>query len=129
MGDRPIPGEHRQTQRHHQRPQPPRRPRIHRPPPRPGHHREPGNGEGSQGAAATMKPTRLCEVTRTKRSTQPMNLSWNRLHVQSRKEFCRGACISEKLADKSWQELDKWLQVLLAYSLKLRTRGNVKLCA
>ncbi len=57
-----------------------------------------------------------------------MNLTWNKLHVQARKEICCGACISEKLADKSWNELDTWLQALLAYSVELRTKGKVKLC-
>ena len=51
MGHRPVPGLHRQAQRHHQRPQPPRRPRIHRPPPGPGDHRQPGNLKDHQGPA------------------------------------------------------------------------------
>ena len=38
--DRPVPGQHRRTQRHHFRPQPRRRPGVHRPARRPGHPRE-----------------------------------------------------------------------------------------
>ncbi len=57
-----------------------------------------------------------------------MKLKWNKLHLQSRKEICWGACISEKLARKSWKELDEWLQVLLASSTELRSKGKLQLC-
>ena len=58
-----------------------------------------------------------------------MNLNWDKLHAQTREEFCQGACISVKLAGKSWKELEEWIQVLLAYSIELRSRGKLKLCA
>jgi hypothetical protein len=58
-----------------------------------------------------------------------MKLNWNKLHAQSRKEICWSVCISEKLADKSWKELDKWLQMLLACSIELRSKGKLQLCA
>jgi hypothetical protein len=51
------------------------------------------------------------------------------LHVQSRKEICCGACTSEKLADKSWNALDNWIQELLVYSVELRTKRKVRLRA
>lgn len=57
-----------------------------------------------------------------------MNLSWNKLHVQARKEICWGACISEKLASESWETLDQWLQMLLAYSVVQRSKGKLQLC-
>ena len=63
------------------------------------------------------------------RPTQKLKISWNKLHLQSRQEFCSGACISEHLAGKSWNELDKWLQVLLVDSIERRTKGKVQLCA
>jgi len=58
-----------------------------------------------------------------------MKLNLNKLHLQSRKEICSGACVSEKLAGKSWKELDKWLQKLLAFSIELRSKGKLQLCA
>jgi len=58
----------------------------------------------------------------------PMKLNWNKLHIQSRQEICLGACVSEKMAEKSWTELDKWLQVLLEYSTELRSKGIIQLC-
>ena len=57
----------------------------------------------------------------------PLKLSWNKLHILARQEICWGACVSEKMADKSWEELDRWLQVLLEYSTELRSRGKLKL--
>jgi hypothetical protein len=58
----------------------------------------------------------------------PMKLCWNKLHIQSRQEICFGASVAEKMADKSWEELDGWLQVLLEYSTELRSKGRIQLC-
>jgi hypothetical protein len=58
----------------------------------------------------------------------PMKLNWNKLHIQSRQEICFGANVSEKMADKSWEKLDRWLQVLLEYSVKLRWKQRIQLC-
>ncbi len=57
-----------------------------------------------------------------------VKLNWNKLHVLARQEICWGACVSEKIADKSWEELDKWLQILLEYSTELRSKGKILLC-
>ena len=54
-----------------------------------------------------------------------MKLNWNDLHLQSREEICRGACVSMNLASKSWEELEPWLQELLAFSLGQRTSARV----
>ena len=51
MGDRPVPGHHRQAQRHHQRPQPARRPRVHRPFGRPRGKRQRRDGRTDPRAA------------------------------------------------------------------------------
>lgn len=56
-----------------------------------------------------------------------MKLNWNNLHRQSREEICLGACVSVKLASKSWAELEPWLQTLLAFSIGQRTLGRVAL--
>ncbi len=59
----------------------------------------------------------------------PMKLSWNKLHILARQEICWGAGVSEKMADKSWEGLDRWLQVLLEYSTESRSKGRIQLCA
>ena len=56
-----------------------------------------------------------------------MKLNWNNLHLQSREEICRGACVSMTLASKSWEELDPWLQELVALSFGQRTLGRAAL--
>ena len=56
-----------------------------------------------------------------------MELNWNNLHHQSREEICLGACVSVKLASKSWDELEPWLQELLIFSFGQRTLGRVGL--
>jgi hypothetical protein len=38
-------------------------------------------------------------------------------------EICWSACVSTKLAGKSWEALEKWLQILLADSVALRSKG------
>ena len=50
----PVPGQHGQTQRHQIRPQPARRPRIHRPPGRPGHPRQRRNRGDREGPAGAV---------------------------------------------------------------------------
>ena len=70
--------------------------------------------------------TALSEALKTE---QIMKLSWNKLHVQSRQEICWGACASEKLATKSWQQLDEWLHSLLANSVAIRSKGRLQLRA
>ena len=57
-----------------------------------------------------------------------MKLNWNKLHIQSRQEICFGACMPEKMADKTWEELDPWLHSLLTYSTELRSKGRIQLC-
>lgn len=57
-----------------------------------------------------------------------LKLNWNKLHIQSRQEICLGACVSEKMACKSWEELDRWLQSLLEYSTESRSKGRIQLC-
>ena len=57
-----------------------------------------------------------------------MKLNWNKLHIQSRQEICFGACVSGKMADNPWEELDPWLHVLLAYSTELRSKGRIQMC-
>ena len=56
-----------------------------------------------------------------------LKLNWNELHVQSREEICFGAAISKELAGKSWVELEMWIQLLLADSLKRRSGGRLQL--
>jgi len=56
-----------------------------------------------------------------------MKLHWNKLHLQSREEICLGACVSMRLADKSWAELEPWLQELLASSVAQRSSGRIEL--
>lgn len=51
MGDRPIPIQHRRAQRHHQRPKPRRRARLHREAHWQSHHREPRNAEADRDSA------------------------------------------------------------------------------
>jgi hypothetical protein len=68
----------------------------------------------------------LKDCSRLKRT--PLKLNWNKLHIQSRQEICLGACVSEKMARKSWEELDRWLQALLEYSTELRSKGKIQLC-
>jgi len=55
VGHRPVPGQHRQAQRHHLRPQSPGRPRVHRPPHRLGRAGEFGDGEDRCGVAVAIR--------------------------------------------------------------------------
>ena len=57
----------------------------------------------------------------------PSILNWNKVHVQCRQEICFGANVSEKMADKSWEELDLWLQLQLADSVEMRWKGRIQL--
>ena len=59
----------------------------------------------------------------------PLKLSWNKLHVLSREEICLGANISKKMAHKPWEELEQWLQMQLADSIALRSKGKNQLDA
>lgn len=54
-------------------------------------------------------------------------MNWNDLHLLSREEVCSGACVSTKFATKSWDELELWLQILLADSVKLRSMERLEL--
>jgi hypothetical protein len=56
-----------------------------------------------------------------------VNMNWNQLHLQSRQEICHGAGISEKIADKTWEELESWMKELLADSFSRRTCGKAEL--
>ena len=56
-----------------------------------------------------------------------MELNWNNLHLQSREEICIGACVSVKLARALWEELEPWLQGMLASSIEKRSLGRVSL--
>lgn len=58
----------------------------------------------------------------------PLKLNWNMLHVMSRQEICFGANVAEKMANKTWEELDPWLQSLLDNSTELRSKGRIRLC-
>ena len=51
------------------------------------------------------------------------------MRVIGREEICYGACISQKLAVKSWEELDEWLQLMLSDSLERRSKGKLQLGA
>lgn len=57
-----------------------------------------------------------------------MKLRWNQLHVQSREEICWGAGVSEKLASKSWEDMEEWLQMLLNVSVERRSKAKLELC-
>lgn len=57
------------------------------------------------------------------RAILPMN--WNRMHILSREEICFGAAVSVKPAREQWEQLEPWLQFLLAESTLIRTRGRV----
>lgn len=56
-----------------------------------------------------------------------MELNWNNLHLQSREEICVGARVSVKLANAPWDELEPWLQGVLASSVEERTLGRISL--
>ncbi len=56
-----------------------------------------------------------------------LKLNWNELHVQSREEICFGAAISKRLSGQRWEELELGIQMLLADSLKRRSRGKCRL--
>jgi hypothetical protein len=57
-----------------------------------------------------------------------MKLNWNNLDVRCRQEFCWSAGLVEPLASKSWEEIDEWIQGLLADSLGRRSKGRLELC-
>jgi hypothetical protein len=59
LGVQAIPGHHRQTQWHHQRPQPPRRPPVRRSLYWVGHRRQPGNCEDREELASVGKELSL----------------------------------------------------------------------
>lgn len=80
----------------------------------------------AEAAHAQGNDTEHARLSALKRT--PLKLDWNMLHIQSRLEICLGACVSEKMAHKSWEELDRWLQALLEYSTKLRSSGKIQLC-
>jgi hypothetical protein len=98
----------------------------------------PGYGSASRPSAITAYLRRIEAAHRQGNDTEhthrlalkraAMKLNWNILHIQSRQEICFGACVSEKMADKSWEELDPWLHVLLAYSTELRSNGKIQMC-
>jgi hypothetical protein len=56
-----------------------------------------------------------------------LKLNWNQLSVQSRKEICWGATISQKLSKKPWGELEPWIQILLTDSIERRSKKKVTL--
>jgi hypothetical protein len=58
-----------------------------------------------------------------------LKMNWNKMHVGSRREICRIACMSELFASKSWEKLEKWVQILLADSIAIRSGQTVQLCA
>lgn len=62
-----------------------------------------------------------------KRNMQPLKLDWDSLTIQSREEFCQGACVFTKLSAKKWRELEPWLQYLLADSIHRRSKGRLRL--
>lgn len=57
----------------------------------------------------------------------PLVLRWDSLHDQSRLELCVGAGLSESLAGQPWKRIALWLRVLLAESLRARSRGQCEL--
>lgn len=63
-----------------------------------------------------------------KKNITILKLNWNQLHIQSREEICHGAAMSERLADRAWNELELWTQMLLADSLEKRSKGKLWLC-
>ncbi|MEP6663522.1 MAG: hypothetical protein ABJC04_07635, partial [Verrucomicrobiota bacterium] len=62
-------------------------------------------------------------------SRAPLKLKWDELNVQSREEFCQGACVVTKLASKRWHEIESWLQFSLADSIQRRSKGRLQLGA
>lgn len=58
-----------------------------------------------------------------------LKLNWNEMHVQSHRTICWFACLSESVGAKSWEELEVWVQMLLADYVAGRSNQAVQLCA
>lgn len=58
-----------------------------------------------------------------------LKMSWNEMHIQSREAICWSACLSESLGTKPWENLDKWVQMLLADYVAGRSNQTVQLSA
>jgi|SRR5882724_5081259 len=55
----------------------------------------------------------------------PMN--WNSLTVPCREVICNGAAISTKIARQQWEQLEPWLQFMLAEAMLMRSHGYIAL--
>jgi hypothetical protein len=56
-----------------------------------------------------------------------LKMSWNEMHIQSREAICWSACLSESFGTKRWENLDKWVQMLLADYVAGRSNQTVQL--
>jgi hypothetical protein len=58
-----------------------------------------------------------------------LKMNWNEMHIQSRQVICWNACLSESFANKPWEKLGKWVQMLLADYVAGRSNQTVQLSA
>lgn len=56
-----------------------------------------------------------------------LSMNWNVMDTLAREEICYGAGIAKNIGRKQWEDLEPWLQFLLAESMFYRTRGRVAL--
>ena len=54
-------------------------------------------------------------------------LAWDRLHLQSREEICRGAAVVLSVANQKWHDIEPWLRGLLEDSMAKRSWGRAQL--
>jgi hypothetical protein len=88
----------------------------------------PAYGGAAKPSPAPTRQRRVKAAHRRALKQAPAKLHWNTLHVMGRQEICFGANVSEKMANKSWEELDRWLQVHLEFSVESRWKGRIQLC-
>ena len=55
-------------------------------------------------------------------TAQALVIDWDRLHIQSRQEICRGAAVGAIVACSLWNEIEPWLRGLLEDSFAARCR-------
>jgi len=58
-----------------------------------------------------------------------LKMNWNDMHIQSRRAICWNACLSEFFGVKRWEELEEWVQMLLADYVASRSNQTVQLSA
>jgi len=58
----------------------------------------------------------------------PVNYHWNNISIGVREAICWGACLSDSLAPKRWEQLEPWMQELLVESVTIRSNQSVLLC-